>query len=56
MENLVFYAYKSRDGHTYCIQERLNSSLMTGDYLLFDSAEDCVTYWRELGVIIDRYA
>ena len=56
MENLVFYAYKSRDGHTYCICESLNPYLMTGDYLLFDTAEDCVKYWEKHGTIIDRYA
>ncbi len=52
---LYYYAYKSRDGHTYCVKEYMNPSLMTGDYLLFDSAEECVKHWAERGVIIDRY-
>ena len=53
---MVYYAYKSRDGHIYCIGEYLNESLMSGDYLLFDSAEECVAYWHENGVEVDRFA
>lgn len=53
---LFYYAYKSRDGHVYCIEEALNPYLMTGDYLLFDSAAECVAYWKENGVEVDRYA
>lgn len=53
---MYYYAYKSRDGHTYLMKEYLNPSLMTGDYLLFDSAEECISYWKEKGIEVDRYA
>ena len=56
MTDVVYYAFKSRDGHVYCIREALNPSLMTGDYLLFDSAEACVAHWAAEGVEVDRYA
>lgn len=52
----MYYAYKSRDGHVYCVYEPLDESLMCGDYLLFDTAEECVKYWREHGLEVDRYA
>lgn len=55
-QKLFYYAYESRDGHCYCIGEALNPYLMTGDYLLFDSPEECVSYWRKNGVEVDRYA
>ena len=51
-----YYAYQSKDGHTYCIKENLNPYLMNGDYLLFDTQEECVNYWKKNGVTIDRYA
>lgn len=53
---MVYYAFKSRDGHVYLIHEQLNASLMSGDYLLFDSADDCISYWAGEGVQIDRFA
>ena len=53
---IVYYAYKSRDGHVYCMHEALSPYLSTGDYLLFDSAEDCVRYWAAEGIEVDRYA
>ena len=52
----VYYAYDSRGGHTYCIREALNPYLMTGDYLLFDTAADCIRYWKDHGIEVDRYA
>ena len=55
-QKFFYYAYESRDGHCYCIKEELSPYLMTGDYLLFDSAEKCVEYWRKKGVEVDRYA
>ena len=55
-EKKFYYAYDSRDGHTYCIGEFLNPYLMMSDYLLFDSAEECVNYWKEHGKEVDRYA
>lgn len=53
---ICYYAYKSRDGHTYLMKECLNDSLMTGDYLLFDTAEECINYWKNQGIEVDRYA
>lgn len=52
----VYYAYKSKDGHVYCVREALSDSLMTGDLLLFDTAEACVEYWENEGIAIDRFA
>ena len=52
----VYYAYKSRDGHVYCVKEILDPYNMTGDNLLFDTPEDCVAYWAEQGLVVDRYA
>lgn len=54
MDELVYYAYKSRDGHVYLMREVLNPALMTGDYPLFSTAEECETYWKENGMKIDR--
>lgn len=51
-----YYLYHSRDGLNYVLREELNPSLMTGDYLLFDSLEECVSYWKRQGVKVDRYA
>lgn len=52
-----YYAYySSHDNKTYIISEYLNPYLMSSDYLLFDSAEECRKYWEEKGVKIDRYA
>ena len=53
---VVYYAYKSKDGHTYLMHEALTPYLMCGDYLLFSSAEECITYWRNNGLEVDRYA
>ena len=53
---MFYYMYQSRDGKNYIIEEYLNPYLMTGDYLLFDSAEECAAYWKERGVEVDRYA
>ena len=52
----MYYAYKSRDGHVYCIYEALTPYLLHSDYLLFDSKEKCVSYWKTQGVEVDRYA
>ena len=52
---MVYYAYVSRDGHVYCVRALLDEYLMTGDELLFDSAEECVAYWKEQGIEVDRY-
>lgn len=49
----MYYAYESRDGHVYCV--KAFSIEETGDYLLFDTIEDCVMYWRNHGKEIDRY-
>ncbi|MBO5967284.1 MAG: hypothetical protein J6S14_02165 [Clostridia bacterium] len=51
----MYYAYKSRDGHVYCIYEVLFNYALLDDYLLFDSAEECVAYWKDHGVEVDRY-
>lgn len=53
---VVYYAYKSRDGHIYLMHEALTPYLMCGDYLLFSSAEECITYWKNNGLVVDRYA
>ena len=49
----MYYAYKSRDGHVYCVKTW--GIYEVGDYLLFGSVEECVNYWREEGLVIDRY-
>lgn len=49
----MYYAYKSRDGHVYCVKTWDVSE--ANDYLLFDTVEDCVNYWRGEGLEIDRY-
>ena len=49
----MYYAYKSRDGHVYCVKTW--NIYEAGDYLLFDTVEECVAYWREEGLEIDRY-
>lgn len=51
---MMYYAYKSRDGHVYCI--RTLAPELDGDYLMFDSVAECVEYWKAQGVIIDRFA
>lgn len=56
MTKMVYYMYHSRNGLNYCIGEFLNEYLMVGDYLLFDSAEECVAYWKAEGIEVDRYA
>lgn len=52
---MMYYAYKSRDGHVYCVKTMFCAEMMLDDVLLFDTAEDCVNYWRENGVEVDRY-
>lgn len=52
---MFYYAYRARDGHTYCIGEEINASLMSGDYILFDSRQECIEYWKQRGVVIDRF-
>lgn len=49
----MYYAYKSRDGHIYCM--KAYSVYEVQDELLFDTVEDCVAYWRKNGFEIDRF-
>lgn len=56
MGDIFYYAYKSRDGKVYCIGEPLTPWTATGDYLLFDTPEECVNYWARQGIEADRYA
>lgn len=51
----MYYAEKSRDGHVYCVKMWSIEEVMYGDYLLFDTVDDCVNYWRGEGIIIDRF-
>ena len=52
---MVWYVYKSRDGRVYLVYEALTPSLMTGDYLLFDTAEDCLAWCDAEGIKVDGY-
>ena len=54
-EEFFYYAYTSRDGSTYLMREVMNPYLMVGDYLLFDSAEECIDYWKKQGVEVKRH-
>lgn len=41
----MYYAERSRtDGHYYCYR---TWDFYGGDYLLFDTPEDCIRYFRE---------
>lgn len=53
---LFYYLYHSKDGYNYVLCEELNPYLMESDYLLFDSLRECVSYWENQGVKVDRYA
>ena len=53
----IYYLYHSaHDGLNYLLREYLDPYLMTSDYLLFDTAEDCRNYWEKKGVKIDRWS
>lgn len=50
---VVYHAEKGRTGKWFICCEQLNPYLMTGDYLLFESAEECRMYWESEGVVFD---
>lgn len=49
----MYYAYKSRDGHVYCVQTW--DIYEARDNLLFDTIEECISYWQAEGIVIDRF-
>lgn len=49
----MYYAYKSRDGHVYCVKAW--DIYESDDCLLFDTIEECVNYWRREGLEVDRF-
>lgn len=52
---IVYYLYQSRDGHYYIYCENLTPYLMTSDYLLFDSKDLCLEYWKAQGIEVVEY-
>lgn len=48
---MFYYAVYSREDHKYHLWcEALVPYLMCGDYLLFDSADECISYWASEGI------
>ena len=54
MFDIFYYAYRGRDGKYYVTATILNEYAMTGDYLLFDTVEDCVEYYAAQGIKIEN--
>ena len=48
MDDIYYYCYYDRHDHKcYVCKTFVNEYSMTGDYLLFDSAEECAEYYRK---------
>ena len=54
MEDVYYYAVKSKDGVYRCVAEYMSPYMMTGDYLMFDSAEECIEYWASEGLEVQN--
>lgn len=48
---MYYYLYKNKDGSYEIECEELNPYLMMGDYLLFDTEESCIEYWKREGIL-----
>ena len=55
MDDVYYYAERSRaDGKVHIYSTVINAWSMTGDYLLFDSPEECAAYWEARGDSVVR--
>lgn len=52
--DIVYYAERCRDGRFRIVCDVIGPYTMLGDNLLFDSPEDCIQYWSEQGISVER--
>ena len=50
---ICYYACQKKDGRYVCVCGVLNPYLMAGDYPVFDTAEECIRYWRGKGIVVE---